>query len=299
MDKLNIGFLSTTYHTSLLLIAKKWVEEELNIEVNWELYASGPDEVKALANGEIDIGYIGLPPVIIGIYNRVPIKCIAAGHVEGSILIAQKGFKSLHEAGSVHEVLRQFKDKAIASPPRGSIHDIIIRKLIGEHGIEDIEIRNFPWADLILDDFTDGKICAAIGTPSLAVAVMQFSNGKILIPSDKMWRNSPSYGIIARNDLIENSSEVLENFLHLHEKAIENIKSSPEEAARSVSKLIGVVGEDFVREVYKISPKYFTELTDEFINSTKEFINALVDLKYIKEPVPIDDIFDFRIVERL
>ena len=299
MDNLNIGFLSTTYHTSLLLIAKKWVEEELNIEVNWELYASGPDEVKALANGEIDIGYIGLPPVIIGIDNRVPIKCIAAGHVEGSLLVAQKSFKSLQETGSVSGVLKQFEGRTIASPPKGSIHDIIIRNLIQRYKIEGIEVKNIKWADLILDDFSDGKICAAVGTPSLAVAAMQFSNGKVLIPSDKMWKNSPSYGIVARNDLIENSPELLRKFLSLHKDATDEIKSDSGNTAKAVSELIGVIGEDFVREVYKISPKYFVNLTDEFINSTKEFVNALVELKYIKALVPTDEIFDFRIVKRL
>ena len=299
MDKLNIGFLSTTYHTSLLLIARKWVEEELNIEVNWKLYASGPDEVKALSKKEIDIGYIGLPPVIIGINNRVPVKCIAAGHVEGSIFVAQKGFKSLQETGSVPGVLRQFKGKAIASPPKGSIHDIVIRKLIEEHGIKDIEVKNFPWADLILDDFTDGKICAAVGTPSLAVAVMQFSNGKILIPSDKLWKNSPSYGIISRSDFIDTAPDLLQAFLLLHKKATDEINSDSGKPAKAVAELIGVVGEDFVRAVYKISPKYFYNLPVEFIESTKEFINVLAELKYISKPIPADDIFDFRILERL
>lgn len=299
MDKLNIGFLSTTYHTSLLLIAEKWVEEKLNIEVNWKLYASGPDEVNALSRREIDIGYIGLPPVIIGIHNRVPIKCIAAGHVEGSILIAENSFKSFKETGSIPLVLKQFIGKTIASPPKGSIHDIIIRKLIQEYGVEGIEVKNFPWADLILDDFTDKKICAAVGTPSLAVAAMQFSNGKVLIPSDKMWRNSPSYGIVARNDFIENHPEILQKFLSLHKKATDEIKINSENAAKSVSKLIGVVGEDFVSEVYKVSPKYFINLTDDFINSTKEFISTLIQLKYIKKSVSVEEIFDFRVIGRI
>ena len=41
-------------------------------------------------NNELDIGYIGLPPAIIGIEQGVPIKCVAGGHVEGTILCAKK-----------------------------------------------------------------------------------------------------------------------------------------------------------------------------------------------------------------
>jgi len=299
VKKLDIGFLSTTYHTSLIIIANRWVEEKLSIEANWKLYSSGPEEVKALEQGEIDIGYIGLPPVIIGISNKAPIKCVAAGHVDGSVLVARKRFKSLEEKGSLVEVLKQFKGEIIACPSKGSIHDIIIRKLLQQYNLEDVTIKNFSWADLILDDFADGKIHAAIGTPSLAVAIMQFCNGKILIPADKLLKNSPSYGIVTRNDFIKNSPEALEKFISLHKQATDEIKSNFRGAAKAVAELIGIVGEDFVKEVYKVSPKYFIELTDEFINATEEFVDVLVELKYIKEPVPIDDIFDFRIIKRL
>jgi len=299
IKKLNIGFLSTTYHTSLILIARKWIEKKLGIKVDWKLYPSGPDEVKALAKKEIDIAYIGLPPVIIGIGNRIPLKCIAAGHVEGSLLIGEEGFKSFEELGTLSEVLIQFRGKMIASPPKGSIHDIIIRKFLKEHGIKDVEVNNFPWADNILDDFSDRKITSAIGTPALAVAAKEFSGGKILIPADKLWENSPSYGIITREDLIENSPELLSRFLFLHKEATDEIRDNPDKAAGDVSKLIGIVDEDFVKKVYRVSPKYFINLTDEFINSTKEFINALVKLEYIKEPVSTDDVFDFRIIEAI
>ena len=299
IKKLNIGFLSTTYHTSLILIANKWVEEKLGLEADWKLYPSGPDEVKALAKKEIDIAYIGLPPVIIGIVNKIPVKCIAAGHAEGSLLVAEGHYKSLEEKGSLPEVLKQFRGKIIASPPKGSIHDIIIRKLLQRYRLEDVIIKNSPWADLILDDFSDQKIAAAIGTPALAVAAIEFCKGKILVPPDKLCKNSPSYGIITRTELIENSPELLSKFLLLHKEATDEIKSNSDEAAKVVSKLIGIVDEDFVKEVYRVSPKYFINLTDEFINSTKEFIGALVKLNYIKEPVSTDDVFDFRIIKAI
>ena len=85
----------------------------------------------------------------------------------------------------------------------------------------------------------------------------------------------------------------------LHKEATDEIKSNSDEAAKAVSKLIGIVDEDFVKEVYRVSPKYFINLTDEFINSTKEFIGALVELNYIKEPASTGDVFDFRIIKRL
>jgi len=70
-----------------------WLEKA-GIQAKWELFASGPDIVKAFADNEIDIGYIGLPPAIIGIDRNVQIICVAGGHVEGTVLIARKDYRT-------------------------------------------------------------------------------------------------------------------------------------------------------------------------------------------------------------
>ena len=81
--KINIGHLSTLYHTSFILMGTDWLKKS-GIQANWKLFASGPDIVKAFEKKEIDIGYIGLPPAIIGMDRGVPLVCVAGGHVEGS-----------------------------------------------------------------------------------------------------------------------------------------------------------------------------------------------------------------------
>ena len=57
----------------------------------------------------IDMGYIGLPPVMIGIENGLKIKCIGGGHVEGTVMVAPKSYKSFEELRSLRSVLKQFE----------------------------------------------------------------------------------------------------------------------------------------------------------------------------------------------
>ena len=177
MKGLRIGYLSTMYHTSNVIKGLKWVEEFLDAEPEWILFGTGPSMVEAFKAGAIDIGYIGLPPAMIGVGKGGPLKCIGGGHVEGTVMIGRGGLSSLSDSGEILPVLEQFEGKNIGSPSRGSIHDVIIRFLIKRYGIGQVEIINYPWADLIPEAIREGEIDGAVGTPPLAVLAV---NGPVL-----------------------------------------------------------------------------------------------------------------------
>jgi len=116
------------------------------------------------------MGYIGLPPVMMGIENGLEIKCVGCGHVEGTVMIGSLSYQTYDELGDVSSVLGQFECESIGTPTRGSIHDIIIQQLT--QGL-DIEVKNYNWADFIPEALEDGEIAAGMGTPSLATAATQ------------------------------------------------------------------------------------------------------------------------------
>jgi NitT/TauT family transport system substrate-binding protein len=292
---LNIGHLSTVYHTSFILEGTDWLRKA-GIEANWRLFASGPDIVKAFENKEIDLGYIGLPPVIIGVARGIPFKCIAGGHVEGTVMLAQKQYKSLDELGDVGLVLGQFEGSGIGTPPKGSIHDVIARDLVERLGLN-IEVKNYPWADFVLDALVDGEIPAAAGTPPLAVAARRFCGAHIVIPPDRLWPDNPSYGIVAREELFK-SPETIMRFLEMHERACNFIRERPKEAAQIVAKLTGIVDPEFVMEAYGISPKYCSALSPEYVASTMRFVKVLQRMGYISRPVREEEIFEFRFIRK-
>jgi len=295
-EHITIGHLSTVYHTSFILEGTDWLRKA-GIDAEWKLFASGPDIVKAFENKEIDLGYIGLPPVIIGVARGIPFKCIAGGHVEGTVMLAQKEFKGLDEAGDIKQVLGQFEGKAIGTPPKGSIHDVIARDLVESLGLG-IEVKNYPWADFVLDALVDREIPAAAGTPPLAVAAKRFCGAKIVIPPHRLWPNNPSYGIVVRNEFMEYEDTILA-FLKLHEKAGNFIREKPREAAEIVAKLTRIVDPGFVLEAYKISPKYCSALSPEYVASTMGFVKVLRRMGYIARPVTEDEIFDARLIHKV
>ncbi|WP_440952440.1 ABC transporter substrate-binding protein [Methanococcoides sp. FTZ1] len=298
--KLRIGHLSTMYHTSFILMGMDWLEKA-GIEPEWKLFGGGPAIVRAFENDELDIGYIGLPPTMIGIDRGLDVRCIAGGHVEGTVMIATPEFHTLEECRNDQTLfLEQFKGHLIACPPSGSIHDVIIRNFIKEAGLEnEIDVLNYEWADMIPEAIADGEIKVAVGTPSLAVVAKRYCDAKMVIPPEKLWPDNPSYGIVATSEMIENSPETLLKFIQLHEKACEFISENPEDASRLVAGTIEIIDADFVKEMYEVSPKYSAGISEEYISSTMRFVDVLKELGYISRRLEQKDIFDLRFVEEL
>jgi NitT/TauT family transport system substrate-binding protein len=73
MKTVRIGYLSTIYHTAHILKRSAWLDG-LGVSSSWRLFGTGPAMVEAFAAGEIELGYIGLPPAMIGIDRGVPLR---------------------------------------------------------------------------------------------------------------------------------------------------------------------------------------------------------------------------------
>ena len=291
---MRIGYLSTIYHTSFILKSGKFPFDGIE-ETEWILFPTGPAMIKAFKNMEIDLGYIGLPPVMIGIDKGMKIKCVGGGHIEGTVMIADKSYQSYNELGNIDLVIKQLIKKTIGTPTKGSIHDVIIRSMLKN---ENISINNYPWADLIPDSIHDGEIDAGVGTPALATVASKQFDTKIILPPKTIWPYNPSYGIVVQENLISNSGDFILSFLNAHEDASNLIRNEPEIAAEIASQEMGVVDKEFVLDTYKISPRYCAKLPDKYIKSTMKFIPVLNELGYLKKDLNIEDIFDLRFIDK-
>jgi NitT/TauT family transport system substrate-binding protein len=290
-----IGHLSTMYHTAFLLRGTDLLEKR-GLDATWVLFPSGPDIIHAMQEGMIDLGYIGLPPVIIGIDRGLSLACIAGGHIEGTVMIAGAGTRTLTECSGMPEFLAQFAGKAIGTPPKGSIHDVIVSELLREYDREDVCVKNYPWADYLPDAIRDGEIAAGAGTPALAVTAGRYGDAKIVVPPNRLWPFNPSYGIVVMHRMLK-KKELLTHFLAAHEEACEMIRHNPRSCARIVAATTGMVDEEFVLATYRVSPKYCAALPPEYVASTMKFVGVLYDLGYISRVVREEEIFDRSLIE--
>jgi NitT/TauT family transport system substrate-binding protein len=296
-DPLRIGHLSTVYHTAYVLRGTGLLGDR-GISASWKLYPSGPDIVAAMRDGHVDAGYIGLPPVIIGIDRGIPLRCIAGGHIEGTVIVAGQDIRTLAECQGMAEFLSQFAGKAIGTPPMGSIHDVIVRDLLSTYSHVDIRPVNYPWADFLPAALQDGEIAAAAGTPALAVAAARYASARIAVPPHRLWPWNPSYGIVVMEQLLHDE-DLLTGFIEAHEEACERIRRDPAGCAATVADATGFVDAKFVLGAYRISPKYCASLPPEYLASTAKFAKTLLPLGYVSREVLTDEIFVTSLVKRI
>ena len=288
------GYLTTLYHTSFILRGSGWMENE-GLNASWRRFPNGPAMIEAFQKGDLDLGYIGLPPAMIGIGKGLNIKCVAGGHVEGTVLVGVQGYKV---KGTIKDTLAQFEGRTIGTPRRGSIHDVILRKLIEDFGLSnEIKIENFDWAEFILDAMMERKIDGGCGTPPLAVLGRRQMDAEILLRPSEMWPFNPSYGIIATERFIKSSPLTLASFLRLHEDACNLLREKPKEAARMVHRLMGIIDEDFALEVIRVSPKYCASLPEEYIDSTMAFVPVLKEMGHLSIDMRKEDLFYTEVIE--
>jgi NitT/TauT family transport system substrate-binding protein len=297
---LRIGHLSTFYHTAILLMADAGTEERLGTGVSWRLFGTGPDIVSAFGRGELDLAYIGLPPAIIGIDRGIQVKCVAGGHVEGTVIAGDGSLKEYPAIEGLGEILGQLKGGKVGVPGRGSIHDVIITECLERLGLRgEVEVCNFPWADLVTEAMARGEVIAVAGTPALAAAVERYARGKILYPPSMLWPDNPSYGIVASAEFLGRAGPQLEGFLALHEQTARYLKASPGEAAARISEYVKVADRDLVLRAIQISPRYCAQLSEEYVSSTMGFVQALGRLGYISRVLSEEEIFEPSFIRKI
>ncbi|HKM77419.1 MAG TPA: ABC transporter substrate-binding protein [Candidatus Bathyarchaeia archaeon] len=299
-SKIRIGYLSTMYHTSILIKSLEWLEKK-GIKTRWTLFGTGPAIVDALTRDELDVGYIGLAPTIIGIGKGAKIKCIAGGHVEGTIILGKGEYKPiLTNSNDWRPALEQFKGKKLGTPRRGSLHDVFLRFYLTQFGLsESVEVVNYEWADFIPDALRNDEIAGAAGTPPLAVISSILANAKIIVPPNLIWPNNPSYGIVTSVDNLTRRSDLLEKFLVLHKNACRLLRERPEEAATHIAKAVGIIDKDFALKALEISPKYCAALSTEFVGSTMRLVPVLRDLKYLSSDPKESEIFEHQLIDKI
>ena len=282
-------------------MGNKDLNTDFNMEVRWKLFGTGPAMVKAFHNKKLDIGYMGLPPAIIGIEKEAPIKCVAGGHVEGTIMVASKKYKTMaYLNNNLSEVFSQFIGQTIGVPSKGSIHDVILNFYLKKYSLlDDVEVKHYKQAEFIATDMQKGILEGGVGTPALAVFTSTIFDSHLIIPPEFLWKDNPSYGIFFHEDIIDKEPEIVLKFLNYNKDASLMLRESPTKAAEIISTTFEILTENYVTAVLEISPKYCIALSEGYVKSTMEFVRTLKDLGYMKKELRINDIFDFKFIQEV
>lgn len=192
-EKVNIriGYLPITDHLTIIAASRSKFER-LTLEP--VKFGSWPELAEALKGGAIE-GAFALTPMGFALRQKgVPIKLVALGHRNGSVLTAANDIATAAD----------LKGKTIAIPSRFSTHNILLRRYLEKAGIDankDATLIEMPPPEMV-NALATKRIAAYIVAEPFGAQAELKGIGKVLTLSKDIWPNHICCALLLRESLI-------------------------------------------------------------------------------------------------
>ncbi|MBE6501711.1 MAG: ABC transporter substrate-binding protein [Methanobrevibacter thaueri] len=280
-EEVTIGYLPSDHDAALFVADAQGKFQENGIKTKLVQFNNGGDLMTAMASGDVDVGYVGITPVLSSIANGVPVKVISAAQTEGSGIVVAKD--------SGIDSVSDLSGKKIATPGEASIQHMLLTYYLKQNGmsISDLKVSSMKVPSMN-DALKTGKIDGAI-TFEPYVSIAEKNGAKVLAGSQDILPNHPCCVVVASDKFIEEHPNETAKILEIHENATDFINNNTDEAA-------GLLPGDIVSdvEVEKMSMSSFpfiSGLNDTYKQDVMDFMNLEVDLGILKKPISENQIF--------
>jgi len=280
-EEVTIGYLPSDHDAALFVADAQGKFQENGIKTKMVQFNNGGDLMTAMASGDVDVGYVGITPVLSSIANGVPVKVISAAQTEGSGIVVAKD--------SGIDSVSDLSGKKIATPGEASIQHMLLTYYLKQNGmsISDLKVSSMKVPSMN-DALKTGKIDGAI-TFEPYVSIAEKNGAKVLAGSQDILPNHPCCVVVASDKFIEEHPNETAKILEIHENATDFINNNTDEAA-------GLLPGDIVSdvEVEKMSMSSFpfiSGLNDTYKQDVMDFMNLEVDLGILKKPISENQIF--------
>ncbi len=220
------------------------LEEKLpDIEIHWKQFG-GPTAIReAMLSGEVDFGFMGVAPVLIGIENGMEWKYATGICANQAALITDKeGVTSLKDFTKQDRI-------AILSP--GCTQHILLcmlaKQQLGDYMALDNQLVSMTHPDAMNALIAETEVSAHFATPpyiqeELAAGMHIIADGKEILGSPFTFISG-----VAMEEFYEEYPELYTAFIETLHEAIAYINENREEAIRILAPLYGI-SEDALRE---------------------------------------------------
>ena len=302
-EKIKIGWVYAMANAPVLVAMKKGYFKEQGIEVEIKEFKSGPLVHQALSAGELDMAYIGSPPVYHWYSRGLNSRILAKVNYGQAAIISRK------DSGVNN--LTDLKAKKMAGVRKGNGMDVLLRGyVLGEAAKlkpdQDLEIISMPSGNM--DSAVDQKVvnAAFIWEPFTSKSLVR-GNTQVIFDMNKAVPKYPWYIVMAMPDTLKNKRSAVVKVLRAHKQAVEYLNSKPNAGNGIIAKAfkLGTVtdvngkkhkGTEVVamaRE--RLGWEY--ELKKDDIAFIQRLMNYSYNLGYIKKKLKAEDIIDTSLME--
>ena len=280
-DTVTIGYLPSDHDAALFVADAQGQFASNGIKTNLVQFNNGGDLMTAMASGDVDVGYVGITPVLASIQKGVPVKVISAAQTDGSGLVVSKnsGISSVQDLAG----------KSIATPGEASIQYMLLQYYLEQNGmsLKDLKVSSMKvpsMNDALKTNKIDGMI-----TFEPYVTIAEKNGANVLAGSQDILPDHPCCVVVASDKFLEEHPNETNTILKIHENATDFINNNSDEAASMIPS--DIVSDVEVEKVAISSFPFISGLDDSFKQDVMDFMNLEVDLGVLKQPISQDKIF--------
>lgn len=280
-NTVTIGYLPSDHDAALFIADAEGMYEEKGISTELVEFNNGGDLMTAMASGEVDVGYVGITPVLSSIENGVPVKVVSGVQIEGS------GLEVSNDSGITQA--SDLKGKAIATLGDASIQYMLLIYYLNQNGMskDDLNISSMKVASMN-DALNTNKIDGML-TYEPYVTTSTENGNTLFLNSSEIIPGHPCCVIAASDDFIKNHPDEVKDIVDIHQNATEYIQSNTSKAASELPD--NIVSDAKIEEKALGGIKFISGLNDTYKQSIMDFMNVEVDIGVLKQPLTEDQIF--------
>lgn len=287
-EKASIGIaeqFGIAYAPLQIMKEKKILEKKLpGVEVQWKQFG-GPTGIReSMVNGEVDFGFMGVAPVLIGIDNGMEWR-YAAGISSNQVAIVT----SREDMKSLRDVTEQ--DRIAILSPACTQHVLLCmlaRKQLGDARALDNQLVSMSHPDSVNALLSGTEITAHVSTPPYITQEVKQGMHVMATGEDIMDRPFTFITGVAMEKFYQERREYYDAFMEALEESVAYINNNKKEAARLLAPIYGVTEEELIEQMGYNGTIYSTEL-----NGIAAFSTGMYEMGFISEDRPIEElVFD-------
>ncbi|MBE6511234.1 MAG: ABC transporter substrate-binding protein [Methanobrevibacter millerae] len=280
-ETVKIGYLPTDHDAALFVANSTGMFKDAGIDVELYEYNNGGDLMSAMASGDLDVGYVGITPVIYSMSKGVPIKIVAGAQNEGSGLLSyDSSVKSITD----------LKGKVVATPGESSIQSVLLKYDLKKNGlnISDIESPSMKVSSMN-DALKMGSIDGMVTYEPYATISKEINNQTLVENSSDILPDHPCCVVVMSEKFLSGNSTKVNKILDIHKNATEKIMENPEGMVQYLPSHIVPNAEIEKESLTKI--RWVSDLNDNYKQNVYNFLNIERDLGIINRTLPQDKLF--------
>ncbi len=264
---------------------KKFLEEKLpGVEISWKQFG-GPTGIReGMVNGEIDFGFMGVSPVLIGIDNGMQWRYAAGlSSNEVAVVTSRDGVESLRDLTD--------KDRISILSPACTQHVLLCmlaEQQLGDAHALDSRLVSMNHPDSVNALLSGTEITAHVSTPPYISQETEGGARVIATGEEIMGEPFTFITCVAMEAFYEEHREYYDAFQEALQESVDYINENRQEAVRLLAPVYGISEAQLEEQMGYNGTIYSTEL-----NGVGHFSRRMQEMGFISQDRPMEDmVFD-------